>query len=351
MDHLLHEAREHSYDESFVVGNPRIVVVGCGGAGSNSVHRLHKLGIEGATTYAINTDKGHLDKISADKKLLIGQSITRGLGCGGDPAVGRRCADLAEDEIREAVRGADLTFMTVGMGGGTGTAVAPMVARLARSTGSLVVSLATTPFLVERRRRQRAREGLEYLRRSSDCTIILDNERLLSLVPNLSIEEGLSVMDQLISEVIKGLTETIVTSSLINLDFNDVRTILKSGGTSTILYGEESYTDPDLVVEDTLNNPLYDADLEGATGALIHITSGPRLTLRTAYDVVNGITAKLDPNANVIIGARVDPDYEGVIKVMTIITGVKSPPIIDPSEGLVRVAGDAEVEVDIPIVR
>ncbi len=351
MDHLVKEAQENAYDEGFVAGAPRIVVVGCGGGGCNSVNRLQTLGVEGATTFAINTDKAHLDRVAADKKLLIGQSTTRGMGCGGDPSVGRHCAELSEAELREIVRDADLTFVVAGMGGGTGTGVAPLVARLARSCGSLVVSLATTPFAVERARRQRAHEGLEFLRRSSDCTIILDNDRLLELVPNLSIDQAFSVMDQLVSEVVKGVTETITTPSLINLDFNDVRTILKSGGTSTILYGEESATDPDLVVQDTLNNPLYQVDLEGAKGALIHLTSGPRMTLRTANEVVAGLTENLDREANIIIGARVDPDYQGVIKVMAIVTGVKGENVLRPTEGLVRVVGDVEVDAGIPLVR
>ena len=350
MEHLVKEAKEYAYDESFVF-EPRILVVGCGGAGGNSVNRLHRMGVHGAETVAINTDKAHLDRIEADRKILIGRSITKGLGTGGKPEIGRRCAELSEDELREVLHRSDLTFITVGMGGGTGTGTAPFVAELAKRTGSIVVAIASTPFSVEKSRRVRAGRGLEELRRFADSVIVLDNDRLLEIVPDLPMEQAFSVMDQLISEMIKGVTETITLPSLINLDFADVKTIMSSGGTSTMLYGENCADDPDQVVAEALNNPLLDVDYDGATGALVHITSGPSMSLRTAYQVVEGITKELDENANVIIGARVDSDYEGVIKLMAIMTGVHSPNLLSPHQGLVKVMDEDEIGIGIPIVR
>lgn len=350
MEHLLHEAKEYEEDESLDYRPPRIVVIGCGGAGSNSVNRLTHIGVHGAKTFAINTDKLHLERIRADRKLLIGRSVTRGMGCGGLPEVGLRCAQLAEDKLREIVAGSDLVFITVGMGGGTGTGLAPFVAELARRSGSVVVAITSTPFTVERSRITKARAGLEKLRRSADSVIVLDNNRLLEIVPNLPVEQAFSVMDQLISEVIKGLTETITMPSLINLDFADVRAIMSTGGTSTMLYGENASDDPDMVVLETLHNPLLNIDFSGANGALIHLTSGPGLSLRTAHEVIRGITNSVSEDANVIFGARVDKEYEGVIKVMTIITGVRSPNLLSPKVGLMEHEVHEEM-IGIPLVR
>ncbi len=305
----------------------RILVVGCGGAGGNSVSRLHRLGVAGARTAVINTDRVHLDTVEADKKLLIGQSLTRGMGAGGRPELGEKCAELADQEIRNLVMGQDLVFITVGLGGGTGTGVAPHVAELAAAGGAVVIVVATTPFTAERGRLRNAQVGIQRLRPSCDSLILLDNNRLLDLVPNLPVERAFAVMDVLVSEVIKGVTEAINIPSLINLDFNDVRTVLSEGGTSTILYGENSIDDPERVVSETLKNPLLDVDTTGARAALIHISSGPSLSLRTAFRVVDGITAKMRSDANVIFGVRVDPRHEDIIRVIAILTGLKAPAI------------------------
>ncbi|MCK4366663.1 MAG: cell division protein FtsZ, partial [Thermoplasmata archaeon] len=300
---------------------------------------------------AINTDKMHIDRIEAERKALIGTSITRGMGAGGCPEVGERCALLAEDDIRRLISGADMTFITVGMGGGTGTGVAPVVARLAESMGSVVVAIATTPFDAEKRRCRAAREGLEKLRRHCDSVIVLDNNRLVKMVPSLPIEQAFCVMDQLISEVIRGITETITLPSLINLDFADVKTMMSTGQTATILYGENCADDPEQVIVETLNNPLLDIDYSDATGALIHLTSGPDLSIGTAYSVVDGISSQLSPDANVIFGARLDPDFAGVIRVLSIITGVHSPNLLSPSSGQVIYDDEPLLTHGVSIVR
>ena len=309
-------------------GEPRIVIVGCGGAGNNTINRLHKLGVKGAETIAINTDKVHLDIIEADKKLLIGKSITRGLGAGGAPEVAERCAEMAAPALEELLNGADLVFVTAGMGGGTGTGSAPIVARTAKKNGAIVIGMVSTPFNVERARLVKGEEGLNKLRKEADTVIVLDNNRLLKYVPNLPIDQAFSVMDTLIAETVKGISETITQPSLINLDYADVRTIMGCGGVAVMLYGEAKSSDPQKVVHEALNHPLLDVDYRGATGALVHMTGGPDLSLSAAEAVAQNLTYELDQSANVIWGARIMPEFEGRLRVMAIMTGIHSPQII-----------------------
>jgi cell division protein FtsZ len=306
-------------------GTPKIVIVGCGGAGGNTISRLHKIGVKGADTIAINTDKMALDVVEADKKLLVGKSITRGLGAGGYPEVAERCAEQARNKLEELLTGADLVFITAGMGGGTGTGTAPVVADVAKRLGAIVVGMVSTPFNVERARIIKGDEGLQQLRKKADSVIVLDNNRLLKYVPNLPIDQAFSVMDQLIAETVKGISETITQPSLINLDYADVKTIMGCGGVAVMLYGESKNSDGGAaLVNAALNHPLLDVDYRGATGALVHITGGPDLTLRHAEEVAEGLTYELDSQANVIWGARVHPDFEGRCRVMAIMTGVET---------------------------
>ena len=304
------------------VPNPRILIVGCGGSGNNTLNRITHLGVEGAVTVAINTDKQHLDHTRALQKLLVGRHITRGLGAGGDPSTGRRCAEAGREMIRRIVTGADLVFIASGLGGGSGTGICPIVAEEAKSAGALVVGIVTTPFHVERRQRMsRALEGLESLRRTADAVLVLDNNRLLHYVPHLPLDEAFSIMDQLVAEIVKGIVETITLPSLINLDFADVRAIMANGGVSMMLYGE-SDRGPEEVVHEALNHPLLDVDISGATGVLIHVTGGRYMTPDTASQVVDLLTSKVSEDANVIWGARQDAGFGDTIKVMAIITGV-----------------------------
>ena len=304
------------------VPNPRILIVGCGGSGNNTLNRITHLGVEGAVTVAINTDKQHLDHTRALQKLLVGRHITRGLGAGGDPSTGRRCAEAGREMIRRIVTGADLVFIASGLGGGSGTGICPIVAEEAKAAGALVVGIVTTPFHVERRQRMsRALEGLESLRRTADAVLVLDNNRLLHYVPHLPLDEAFSIMDQLVAEIVKGIVETITLPSLINLDFADVRAIMANGGVTMMLYGE-SDRGPQEVVHEALNHPLLDVDISGATGVLIHVTGGRYMTLETASQVVRELTSKVSEDANVIWGARQDAGFGDTIKVMAIITGV-----------------------------
>jgi cell division protein FtsZ len=315
-------------------GEPRILVIGCGGAGNNSLGRLHNIGVYGAETIAINTDKQHLDIIEADKKILIGKNITKGLGAGGHPDIGEDAADEARDVLEEIISDADLVFVAAGMGGGTGTGSAPIIAEIAKQMGAIVVGIATTPFEVERARHKKAREGLDNFRKRSDSVIVLDNNRLLEFVPNLPIDKAFSVMDQLISEVIKGITETITKPSLINLDFADVKSIMCEGGTAMMLYGEGTDQEPEQVVIEALNNPLLDVDYTGATGALIHITGGQNLSLRTVNRIAEGVTYELDASANIIMGARTNGEFNDRLRIMAIMTGVHSPNVLSPTSGM-----------------
>jgi cell division protein FtsZ len=314
---------------------PKIKLVGCGGAGNNTVNRLYNIGVEGIETIAINTDKEHLDVIKADKKILVGKSLTRGLGAGGFPEVGKRAAELARSTLSEVLKDADLVFITAGMGGGTGTGTAPVVAQVAKEQGAIVVGMVSTPFKVERARMVKAEEGIADLRSAADTVIVLDNNRLLEYVPNLPLEQSFSVMDQLISETVKGISETITKPSLINLDFADVKAVMNGGGVAVMLVGEAksnggvtSNNESDNVVRACLNHPLLDVDCRGATGALVHITGGPDLTLSEATSIAESLTYEMDSHANVIWGARVQKEYEGKVRVLAIMTGVQSPQIL-----------------------
>jgi len=317
-----------SVDDDFI-GQPRIMIIGCGGAGNNTVNRLHHMGVAGAETLAINTDKQHLDMIQADKRVLIGKSLTRGLGAGGYPDVGKRAAEMARPTLEALLENADLVFITAGMGGGTGTGSAPVVAQIAKEQGAIVVGMVTYPFQVEKARLIRAEEGLETLASNSDSVIVLDNNRLKNFVPNLPLGQAFSVMDQLIGETVKGISETITEPSLINIDYADVRAIMSKGGVAVMLVGESKQQNKsESVVRECLSNPMLDVDYRGATGALIHITGGSDLTLQDAEEIATSLTYELDPHADVIWGARVRNDMEGKVRVMAIMTGVQSGKIL-----------------------
>ena len=326
-------------------GNPRIVIVGCGGGGNNTINRLYSLGVSGAETIAINTDKQHLDIIKAEKRILIGKSLTKGLGAGGDPRIGRKAAEAARKTLEEIFKDTDLCFITAGMGGGTGTGVAPIVAEIAKNQGAIVIGMVSTPFRVERHRIIKAEEGLENLRKAADTVIVLDNNRLLNYVPDIPLDSAFTVMDQLISETVKGISETITQPSLMNLDYADVRAIMNRGGVAVMLVGETVKQDKvESVVRNALTNPLLDVDYKGATGCLVHIIGGPDLTLKEANEIAGSLTYELDSDADVIWGARIQQDYEGKVRVMAIMTGVHSAQIIGSSEMERESIFDSEAE-------
>ena len=326
------EQEKEQMADAEAFGDPRIVVVGVGGAGNNTVNRLYNIGVEGADTIAINTDKQHLQMVEADTKILVGKSLTNGLGAGGDPKMGERAAEMAQGTLKDVLSDADLVFVTAGMGGGTGTGAAPVISKLAKEQGAIVVGMVSTPFNVERARTVKAEEGLERLREEADSIIVLDNNRLLEYVPNLPIGKAFSVMDQIIAETVKGISETITQPSLINLDYADMQAIMDQGGVAVMLVGEtQDKNKTEEVVKDAMNHPLLDVDYRGASGGLVHITGGPDLTLQESEGIAQNITERLDASANVIWGARIEDDYKGKVRVMAIMTGVKSAQVLGPT--------------------
>jgi cell division protein FtsZ len=316
-------------EDDFVVGHANIKVIGCGGAGINATDWLYKKGVKGAEIIALNTDKLHLDHREADKKILIGRDLTKGLGCGGNPEVGVAAAKESVHEVKDCVRGADMIFVCAGMGGGTGTGSAPVVAQLAKETGAIVIGVVTMPFGIERARIDKAEFGLKQLRKNSDTVIVIDNNRLCDIAGNLPIQQAFAVANELIATMIKSIVEIIAVPSLINLDYADVRAIMSDGGVSVIGVGE-SDTEQRVAeaVNRALSNPLLDVKYDGARGALIHITGGPDMTLEEAEKVGALVTESLDRDANIIWGARIDNKFQGKLRVMTIITGVQSPYIL-----------------------
>jgi len=308
-------------------GAPKIMVIGIGGGGSNAVNRIANMGISGAMLVAVNTDKQHLAMMSDElTKILIGKSVTRGLGAGGYPEIGAKAAEVSRSALEEILDGVDMLFITAGMGGGTGSGAAPIVAQIAKEQGAIVIGMVTYPFALEKARLIKAEEALEALKKNSDTVIVIDNNRLVELVPNLPIQDAFKVADEVIARTVRGITETITQPSLINLDYADVRSIMTGSGLSVIAVGEsKSVNKVDEVVEDTLKNALLDVDTNGATGVLIHITGGAELTLGEANAIGEKLTEKVDPKAQVIWGARVDPTFDNKIEVIAIFTGVTSP--------------------------
>jgi len=316
---------EYAKDGEFAA--PKIMVIGVGGAGNNSVNRISAMGVAGAELIAVNTDRAHLGIISDDiTKLLIGKSVTNGLGAGAYPEVGAKAAEVSKAALEEILDGVDLLFITAGMGGGTGTGAAPVVAQIAKQQGAIVVAIVTYPFALERARMKKAEEGIDILKDICDTVVVIDNNRLVELVPNLPVQDAFKVADEVIARAVRGITETITQPSLINLDYADIRTVMGGKGLSVIAVGEsQSVNKVDEVCEDTLKNALLDVDITGATGCLIHITGGTELTLGEANAVGEMLTEQIDPNAQVIWGARIDPTFENKLEVIAIFTGVKSP--------------------------
>lgn len=321
-------------DEGLLVGQAMIKVIGCGGGGSNMVNWLYKKGVRGAEIIACNTDKAHLDMIEADKKILIGQHVTRGLGAGGFPAKGAEAAKESQTELKDFLRNGDMVFVCAGMGGGTGTGSAPIVAQMAKESGAIVIGTVTMPFKVERARIDKAEEGLSQLRQYCDTVIVIDNNRLVAIAGNLPVNQAFAVANELVSTMIKGIVEIISVPSLVNLDFADVKAIMRGGGVAVIGVGVSDTTNRvEESVKGAMANPLLDVDYNGATGALIHVTGGPDLTLDEVAKVGDLVTEAMDQDANVIWGARVVEDMKGKITVMTIMTGVKGSNVLGRSEG------------------
>ncbi len=303
----------------------KIKIIGCGGGGSNTIARLSDEGVVGAEMFAANTDAQHLLRTRAQRKILIGRRCTKGLGAGALPEVGEQAAKEAEEELKKIVSGSDVVFVTCGLGGGTGTGSAPFVAKLARDGGALTIAVVTLPFRAEGGvRMQNALFGLQKLEAYCDTVIIVPNDKLLQLVPKLPITEAFKVADTVLMTCIKGITEIVTKPGLVNLDFSDLRTIMKNGGPAMVGLGESS--DDTRAVEavtEAINSPLLDVDIDGATGAIVSVTGGPDMTVSEAERVAEVVASRLNPNARIIWGCTVDPTLERTVRVLLVVTGVK----------------------------
>ena len=310
-----------------------IKVVGCGGGGNNTINRMTEVGITGAETIALNTDAQDLLYTTADKKILLGRELTRGLGAGSIPKIGEESAKENEKDIREALSGADMVFITAGMGGGTGTGSAPVVAEIAKKMGALTVAIVTMPFSMEGNRRyENAVYGLERLEQHVDTLIIIPNDKLIELAPDLPLQTAFKVADEILTNAVKGVAELVTRAGLVNLDFADIRTVMGNGGVALIGVGESDSENRALeAVQKAITNPLLDVDISGATGALINVSGSSNLTLDEARQVVEQVSTKLDDDARIIWGAQISDDLGKMLRVMLIVTGVKSSQIVGAS--------------------
>ncbi|MFH1306692.1 MAG: cell division protein FtsZ [Candidatus Micrarchaeota archaeon] len=302
----------------------RIVVMGVGGGGNNTINRLIRSGVKGCELVAVNTDRQHLNMIHEKaKKVLIGKSITKGLGAGGYPETGAKAAEVDRGLLEKELEGAHLVFICAGMGGGTGSGACPVIAEIAKEQGAITIAMVTYPFNLERARRTKADDAIGKLRKNVDSVIVLDNNRLVKLVPNLPMNEAFAVADEILAKAVGGLVWTITQPSLINIDFADVRSTVSGGGVGFIAVGEGKGNDKVRgAAEGVLKNRLLDVDFDGANGALIHISGGSDLTLGDAIKAGEIITEKMDTQATVKWGARLIPGYDGKIEIVAIVTGV-----------------------------
>ena len=310
----------------------KIKVVGTGGAGNNTINRMTEIGITGAETIAINTDAQDLLYTNADVKILIGKEVTGGLGAGSVPKVGEEAAKESESDIKKSIQGADMVFITCGLGGGTGTGSAPVIADIAKKQNCLTVGVVTIPFAMEGHRRyENAIIGLEKLENIVDTLIVIPNDKLLELAPDLPLHTAFKIADEILTNAVKGIAELVTKAGLVNLDFADIKTVMSNGGVAMIGVGESDTANRAVeAVEKAISNPILDVDISGANGALINVAGGPDMTLDEARKVVETISAKLDDDARIIWGASISEDLENTIRTMLIVTGVSSPQIFGP---------------------
>ena len=327
-----------------------IKVIGSGGGGNNTINRIQEVGIKGAETIAVNTDAQDLLYTEADKKILIGRDITEGTGAGADPSVGREAAKENSSEIKRAVKDADMVFITCGLGGGTGTGSVPEIAKMAKKTGALTVAIVTVPFDVEgEKRKQNAQEGLERLSQVVDTLIVIPNDKLLEIAPNLPLNTAFKFADEILTNAVKGISELVTKQGLVNLDFADIRTVMSDGGVSMIGLGESSSENrAEEAIERAVNNPLIDVDIKNATGALVNIVGGENLSLNESKEVIEVIDSLLSEDSKLIWGAQISKDMGSLLRVMIIVTGVQSSQIMGKSHSLADVE-KSEVENELGI--
>jgi cell division protein FtsZ len=328
----------------------KIKVIGIGGGGNNSLSRMKEIGIKGGELIAINTDAQDLLYAQADQKILIGKELTQGLGAGSNPKIGEESAKESESEIKKKISGSDMIFITCGLGGGTGTGAAPEVARIAKKQGALTIGVVTLPFTIEGRKRiENATDGLERMEAQVDTLIVIPNDKLLELAPELPLHTAFKISDEILTNAVKGVTELVTTSGLVNLDFADIKAVMTNGGVSLIGMGESDVENRALdAVNKAIDNPLLDVDINNAGGALVNVIGGPDMSLEECKSIIEIIGEKLSPNAKLIWGAQISPDMEKSLRVMVIITGVKSSQIIGHTKPLDQMKHD-EIEDELGI--
>src|SRR5699024_2765671 len=324
-------------------------VVGCGGAGSNTVTRMQQEGIHGAKLVAANTDAQHLvEQVDADTQILMGREKTGGRGAGSIPRIGEGAARDTLDDIESALDGSDMVFVTTGLGGGTGTGSAPVIAEAAQDAGALTIAIATIPFTAEgERRRANADAGLERLRAVSDTVIVVPNDRLLEYAPNLPLQDAFTICDKVLMRSVKGMTELITKPGLVNVDFADVRTVMENGGVAMIGLGEsDSENKAQDSIRSALRSPLLDVEFTGASSALVNVVGGPDMSVEEAEGVVEEIYDRIDPDARIIWGASVDQSFSGKMETMIVVTGVDSPQIYGQSDLATENTGQVDSDID-----
>src|ERR687887_1190318 len=305
-------------------GHARIIVVGVGGGGSNAVNRMIQTGVRGVQFVAVNTDAQALARSDAPARIRIGEKLTRGLGAGGNPSVGQKAAEESADVLQDIVRDADMVFVTAGMGGGTGTGAAPVIAQLSQQTGALTVGVVTRPFSFEgARRRQNAEQGLTQLSEHVHTLITIPNDRLLQVVDRkTTLEQAFSVADDVLRQGIQGISELITEPGLINLDFADVKSIMQDSGGALMAIGRGTgETRASDAARMAISSPLLDISMAGAKGVLLNITGGDDLALSEINEAAEVIAQAADPEANIIFGAVIDPRLDNEVKITVIATG------------------------------
>jgi len=310
--------------------NAKVKVIGVGGGGGNTLNRMKDIGIKGSELITMNTDAQDLLYTNSDAKILIGRELTKGLGAGSNPKVGEEAAKESQTEIKKKLEGADMIFVTCGLGGGTGTGAAPVVASIAKKTGALTIGIVTMPFSIEGRKRvENANYGLERMEDVVDTLIVIPNDKLLELAPELPLHTAFKVADEILTNAVKGTTELVTSAGLVNLDFADIKTVMTDGGVSLIGMGESDSQERSVeAVEKALNNPLLDVDISSASGALVNIIGGPNMSLDESKNIIQYVGERLGDNAKLIWGAQLREDMEKAVRVMLIVTGVKSSQIL-----------------------
>jgi len=329
----------------------RVKVVGCGGGGGNSISRMKETGIKGCEIIAINTDAQDLLYTNADAKILIGRELTHGLGAGSNPKIGEQAARESEQEIKKRLSDVDMVFITCGLGGGTGTGSAPVVADIAKKMGALTIGVVTLPFTVEGQKRiENAQYGLERMIGVCDTLIVIPNDKLLEIAPELPIHTAFKVADEILTNSVKGITELVTKAGLVNLDFADIKAVMSDGGVSLIGIGESDSKDRAVdAVNKAINNPLLDVDITNAKGALVNIIGGPDMSLDEYKKVMEVVGDKVSPDAKIISGAQISADMDKSVKVLLIITGVKSSQILGSSIDALTKKQQAELQSELGI--